>query len=146
MGHNMADININNPWASWSALQPQSATRFVSDYPTQAASVPSPYDDQVDSHVKQILASSVHTLAKGNVPTGIFPFKHVLRGPEKRQAHINSLTLSEHLWGIFRIIEDPKVDASIKPELMRHMQQIVEDEQEFDWELGVRRWSEEVFS
>lgn len=26
------------------------------------------------------------------------------------------------------------------------MEQIVEDEQEFDWDLGVRRWSEEIFS
>lgn len=146
MGHKMADVNINNPWAAWSALQPQASNRFGLDFPP-ASTIGNPlYDDQVDSHVKQILASSVHNLAKGNVQAGIFPFKHVLRGPEKRQAQINSLTLSEHLWGIFRIIDDPKVDTSIKPELMRHMQQIVEDEQEFDWETGVRRWSEEVFS
>lgn len=141
-----APMNANNPWAAWSAGQPHSAQRFGFEFspPTDTASAA--YDDQVDSHVKQILASSVHNLAKGNVLSGVFPFKHVLRGPEKRQAQINSVTLSEHLWGMFRIICDPKVDPSIKPELMRHMEQIVEDGQEFDWELGVRRWSEEVFS
>lgn len=97
-------------------------------------------DGNVDSQVHQIRVSSVHNLAKGNVQAGVFPFKHtdVLRGPEKRQAQINTVSLSEHLWGMFRIVDDPKVDTSIKPELMRHMQQIVEDEQEFDWEMGIR--------
>lgn len=146
IGHKMADVNINNPWMAWSALQPQTTSRFGFDF-SPASSVGNPlYDANVDSQVHRILASSVHNLAKGNVQAGVFPFKHVLRGPEKRQAQINSVTLSEHLWGMFRIIDDPKVDNSIKPELMRHMQHIVEDEQEFDWESGVRRWSEEVFS
>lgn len=127
-GHKMADVNINNPWAAWSALQPQAAARFWFDFsPSTAAGNPL-YDEQVDSQVKQILTSSVHNLAKGNVQAGIFPFKYVLRGPEKRQESINSITLSEHLWGMFSIIDDPEVDPSIKPELMRHIQHIVEDE------------------
>lgn len=127
-----ANVNINNPWAAWSAAQPcpshSSGFEFT---PLTAANNPL-YDNQVDLQVKHILASSVHNLAKGNVHSGIFPFKHVLRGPEKVQAQINSVTLSEHLWGIFRIIYNPKVDPAIKPELMRHMEQIVEDEQG-DW-------------
>lgn len=62
------------------------------------------------------------------------------------KATINSVTLPEHLWGIFRIIHDPKTDSDIKPCLMVHIEQIIEDAREFEWETGVRRWSEEVFS
>lgn len=111
-----APMNVNNPWAAWSVYQSQSAPRYGYDAPLPTAMNNPLYDEHVDSQVQQLLASSVHNMAKGNVHSGVFPFKHVLRGPEKRQAQINTVTLSEHLWGMFRIIHDPKVDSTIKPE------------------------------
>lgn len=59
---------------------------------------------------------------------------------------INSLTALEHLWGIFAIIKDPTVSSGIKPALLTHMDEILEDCRWYDWESAVRPWSEEVFS
>lgn len=135
----------NDTWAAWStahSLRP--STSGFNHLPTATHEVT--YNDALDSQVKQILASTVHNLGKGNSQPFDFPFKYILRGPEKIKATINSVTLPEHLWGIFRIMHDPKTDTDVKPCLMIHIEQIVEDAREFDWELGVRRWSEEVFS
>lgn len=104
------------------------------------------YNDSVDSQVKQILATTVPNLGKGNAQLYDFPYKYILRGPEKIRACINPETLPEHLWGIFRMIHDPKTNSDIKPCLILHIEQIVEDARDYEWETGVRRWSEEVFS
>lgn len=136
----------NNAWAAWTAahsLGSANNTRF-GPLPTSTHEVP--YNNALDSQVQQILASTMHNLGKGNSQPFDFPYKYILRGPEKVKASINSVTLPEHLWGIFRIMHDPKTDSDVKPCLIIHIEQIVEDAREFDWELGVRRWSEEVFS
>lgn len=44
------------------------------------------------------------------------------------------------------MIHDSKTPHDIKPCLVLHIEQIVEDAREYEWETGVRRWSEEVFS
>lgn len=62
------------------------------------------------------------------------------------KACINSVTLPEHLWGIFRMIHYPKTNSDIKPCLFIHVEHIVDDAREYEWEVGVRRWSEKVFS
>lgn len=71
------------------------------------------YNDDLDLQVKHILASAVHNLGKGNAQPFDFPYKYILRGPEKVKATINSVTLPEHLWGIFRIMHDPKTVSDI---------------------------------
>lgn len=136
----------NDSWAAWSAAHTASSANNLrpAHLPTSTHEVV--HNDALDSHVKQILATTVHNLGKGNSQPFDFPYKYILRGPEKIKATINSVTLPEHLWGIFRIMHDPKTEAAIKPSLMIHIEQIVEDAREFDWELGVRRWSKEVFS
>lgn len=103
-------------------------------------------DDNLDAHVQNIIASSASTIAHGNVKMGFFPSKYVLRGHEKKRATINSLTISEHCWGIFRMIHDEEVQADIKPNLLIHIEQILEDTQEYDWQTAVRPWSIKVFS
>lgn len=136
----------NDSWAAWST-----AHSLRSSNPTSYGNLPTsthevPYNQALDSQVQQILATTVHNLGKGNAQPFDFPFKYIQRGLEKVKATINLVTLPEHLWGIFRIMHDPKTDPDVKPCLMMHIEQIVEDALEFDWELGVRRWSEEVFS
>lgn len=44
------------------------------------------------------------------------------------------------------MIHDPKTSSDIKPCLIVHVEQIVEDAREYEREAGVRRWSEEVLS
>lgn len=144
----------NDAWAAWStahdSFNPQNASqgRFpdapLQRFPTSASEMR--YDDALDSQVRQILATTAHNLGKGNSQPYDFPYKYILRGPEKIKATINSVTIPEHLWGIFRIMHDPKSEPDIKPCLMVHIEQIVEDAREYEWEAGVRRWSEEVFS
>lgn len=137
---------ISDLWAAWSTAHNTNSNirnRFV-NLPSFVHDAP--VSDTLDSQVKQLLASTVHNLGKGNSQPYDFPYKYILRGPEKVKATINSVTLLEPLWGIFRIIHDSKTDADIKPSLMLHIEQIIEEAREFDWELGVRCWSEEVFS
>lgn len=146
----------NDAWAAWTTAhesfnvpsRPQGRvlppTSPPLRFPTSTNDVR--FDETLDLQVKQILATTAHNLGKGNSQPYDFPYKYILRGPEKIKATINSVTLPEHLWGIFRIIHDPKSNPDIKPCLMVHIEQIVEDAREFEWEAGVRGWSEEVFS
>lgn len=139
------DTGASDTWAAWSAAyECQDSTFRKPSLPTSAQDLP--YDDAVDSQVRQLLATTVHNLGIGNNQPYNFPYKYILRGPEKIKAVINSVTHPEHLWGIFRIIHDPKTNSDVKPCLMVHVEQIVEDAREYDWDTGVRRWSEEVFS
>lgn len=130
---------MSDSWAAWTT-----AHHTIPPVGTSHASFPISthdltYDESVDNQVKQILATTVHNLGKGNTQPFDFPYKYILRGPEKVKAAINSVTLPEHLWGIFRMIHDPKSDPDTKPCLMLHIEQIVEDAREFEWETGVRR-------
>lgn len=103
-------------------------------------------DDSIDARVQQILSNSVSNTMKGTSPSGLFPFKYVARGPEHAKANINSLTAIEHLWGIFAMIKDLTVPSDIKPYLLNHMDEVLDDARSYDWESAVRPWSEEVFS
>lgn len=136
---------INDAWAAWSTAH-ERLPPYVNNTRLPTSTQELQYNDTVDSRVQQLLANTVHNLGKGNQQPYDFPYKYILRGPEKVKALINSVTLPEHLWGIFRILHDPKTNQDIKPCLMVHIEQIVEDAREYEWEAGVRRWSEEVFS
>lgn len=105
-----------------------------------------PFDEDLTGQtVRNILASTAHQLSAGNSKPGIYPHKLVFRGPEKRRIPLNNLTLAEHLWGLLCIVKDPKVDPRIKPCLLAHLEDIIEDACDFQWP-AVRRWSEETFS
>lgn len=140
-----AETGTSDTWTAWSTAH-EGRDAYFRRAPLPTSTHDLSYDAAVDSQVRQLLANSVHNLGKGNSPPYDFPYKYILRGPEKIKATINSVTLPEHLWGIFRMIHDPKTNPDVKPCLMVHVEQIVEDAREYDWDLGVRRWSEEVFS
>lgn len=103
-------------------------------------------DIELEQRVDRYLAATKPNIAQGTVPPGVFPFKYVRRGLENKRATFNSLTISEHLWAIFRIIRDTSVPSHIKPHLITHVEQVLEDSKEYDWQTAVRPWSDEVFS
>lgn len=143
-----AYVNINNDastWAAWfGAQQPFSSQPAVaapgSVYDTTGIA---PAD--IDAHVRHILDASPNQF-KGNVPVGIYPFKQVTRGLEKKKLSFNTVTLAEHIYGMFRIIDDIHTSPTIKPYIITHMREVAEDACEFEWPGYVRRWSEEVFN
>lgn len=107
------------------------------------------WDDDLDRRATSVLAAAIPTIAKGNCNNnkpGIFPFKYVYRGADMKRASVNSVSLAEHLWGIFQIIRDNAVDNEIKPYLLIHMEQVLEDSCEYEWATAVRPWSEDIFS
>lgn len=137
-------INNNNPtWEAW-----MSTNRPIASYQSAAAAAPfntkAAYDAVIDAQVRQIMENTPHQL-KGNMPHGKFPFNYVTRGPEKKKLSFNTLTLAEHIYGIFCMIDDPGVDPAVKPHLIAHMREVAEDSCNFEWSTNVRRWSEEVF-
>lgn len=123
--------------------------RPIAAYQSAANTAPfntkSAYDAVIDAQVRHIMESTPHQL-KGTVPHGKFPYNYVTRDPEKKKLSFNTLTLAEHIYGIFCMIEDPEVDPAIKPNLLAHMREVAEDSCEFEWSTNVRRWSEEVFN
>lgn len=143
------EVNNNNPaWKAWLAASHQAPSHpaAASSFPTHR---PVLYDTNglsdhdLDAQVRHILETTPHHL-KGNVQPGVFPFKFVSHGPDRKKLSFNTLTLSEHILGMFRIIDDDRIDPAIKPDILTHMREVVEDASEFDWN-HVRRWSEEVF-
>lgn len=103
-------------------------------------------NEALDKQVQEIIASTSTAIARGKAKTGVFPFKYIIRGVEKKPTTFNTLTLAEHLYGIFRIIRDPEVLNDIKPSLLAHIEQVLEDAIDYDWSSAVRPWSEEVFN
>lgn len=150
--------NNNNPtWTAWLATQrpanaPASATvsRPAFDHHIPTDTRPT-YDSAhyatgaIDAQVRHIMEATPHQLT-GNIPSGVFPFKKVTRGPEKKKLSFNTVTLAEHMFGMFRILEDSNINPAIKPDIFQHMKEVAEDACEFEWQGYVRRWSEEVFS
>lgn len=137
------DVNKANPWGAW--LQ-KNAHAGNQDLPAPRLVDPDNYDeDATTQHVRNILASTAHHLSSGNAKPGLYPHKFVFRGPEKRRIPLNNVSLAEHLWGLLCIVKDPKTDPRIKPSLLAHLEDVIEDACDFQWP-AVRRWSEETFS
>lgn len=138
------EVNNNNgTWNAWRAInQP-----FSSQYASSGTSTRENehYDAALETQVRHIMEATPHHL-KGNAPVGLFPYKYVTRGPEKRRLSFNTLSLAEHIYGIFRMMDDVNTDPSAKPHLLAHMKEVAEDACEFEWATHVRRWSEEVFT
>lgn len=148
--------NVNNAIAK----QPTSANYDMNAWLLAATAPPPPFpgshhlpmsandfshNEQLEEKVSHIIETTANTLARGNVRPGSFPFKYVRRGPDQTKATINSLTPIEHLWAIFRMINDEAVQPDIKPYLLQHIQEILEDARLYYWATAVRLWSEEVF-
>lgn len=140
----VTEVNNNNPtWNAWWAMQQP----FLSAYAYAAS--PGAYNEHsepsLETQVRQIMETTPHQL-KGNVPIGYFPYKYVTRGPEKKRLSYNTVTLPEHIFGMFRMLNDVNTDPLIKPHLLAHMKEVAEDACEFEWSSHVCRWSEEVFT
>lgn len=103
-------------------------------------------DELLDQRAHNILASARTNIARGNVRSGLFPFKYVFRGDELKCATMNSLTVSDHCWAIMRMIRDEAVPSEIKPHLITHVEQVLEDSRSYNWATAVRPWSNEIFS
>lgn len=140
-------VNNNNPmWKAWRAASDRNYAQkeLSAAHRHHTIDNPSFLDHDIDAQVRHILEVTPHHL-KGNVPVGFYPFKYVTRGPEKKKLSFNTVSLPEHILGMFRMLDDDRVDPSVKPELLNHMREVAEDACEFEWGGHVRRWSEEVF-
>lgn len=72
-------------------------------------------EPELRAQVQQIIKNTAHTHSAGTSRPGSYPFKYVTTGPEKHKVAITSVTLSEHLLGILRMVKDPKIDPMVKP-------------------------------
>lgn len=138
--------NNNSTWTAWQAVADRGRAHHGLSARPGLHSFDSShlYDTDVDAQVRHILDVTPHQL-KGTVPPGFFPFKYITRGPEKKKLSFNTVSLPEHMLGMFRMLEDDRVDPSIKPDILAHMKEVSEDACEYEWAGHVRRWSEEVF-
>lgn len=84
-------------------------------------------DDDLTEQVQSIIANSAANITGGNVRQGRFPYKYIVRREEMRRPLPTSLTMSEHLWAVFRMIRDESVPSEIKPFLLSHIEQVLED-------------------
>lgn len=135
--------NNNSTWDSWFT-----SSRPIDAYQGASTSAPfntkAAYDAVIDAQVCHIMENTQHQL-KGTVASKKFPYNHVTQGPKKRKLTFNTITLAEHIFGIFCMLDDHDVDPAIKPNLVAHMREVSEDASEFEWS-NVKHWSEEVFS
>lgn len=139
---------VNNNIASNTWLLAQTRQHYA-DKPTQplpTSACDLPADPDIEDHVQQILATASHQLSQGAGKPGLFPHRYVYKGPERRRVGLNTLSVQEHVTGIFLMIDDDRVPNDIKPHLLNHIQEVLDDSCHYDWPNAVRRWSEEVFS
>lgn len=142
-GPSASDVNINTAtWAPWFGQQQRVNPCFVPPRPHFQTGAY--HDMSLEAQVRHIMDSTPHQL-KGTVTQGFFPFKFVTRGPEKKKLSFNTLTLAEHIFGMFCMLDEPDFDPGLKPYIVAHMREVAEDASEFEWP-NVRRWSEEVFN
>ena len=73
------------------------------------------------------------------------PHEYVFRGPARNKTTLVSLDLAEYLFGLQRMIRDPRTPDADKIALATHINQLIEDAREYQWSQ-VREWSETVFS
>lgn len=139
--------DVNKPETSWIITQaladPQGQHRLLPPpLPTSAHQLE--HDDDLEARVSHILSSTAHHLSTNTGKMALFPHKFIQRGPERKQPAFNTLSLSEHVFGVFMMIRDDRIPPPVKPRLYNHIQEIMEDT--CHWATAVRLWSEEVFS
>lgn len=136
--------NVNNNIPTWMIDEVQLVQ--PSSHPLPLSSRDFRPNDNIDDQVQQILATTAHHLTKGNRNDKNFPCKYIIKGPDRKPASVNSVSMQEHLWGISRMIRDVAVPRDIKPLLYVHLEEILEDARDYDWPSAVRAWSEECFA
>lgn len=134
----------NNPWPV-SVFQQTDPSLALFQGPLPSAASELAANKVLDDKVNHILMSTPHQLEKGGKKQPLFAHNYVYRGAELKQATLNSLSLAEYGWAITRMFKDKAVPNDIKPHLLTHLEEILEDAVTYDWERGVRRWSEQVF-
>lgn len=139
-------VNNVNKWDSWSATLLEAGALGTSHNTTRPLSTRDSVSADIQAQVKNILESTASHFSKGTRKPNNFPYEYVVRGEQRKVASPNSVTLAEHIWGIIEMIKDPLINNAIKPALLDHIDEIVEDCRDYDWATAVRRWSEEVFS
>lgn len=139
------NINPINEWiVSQATNNHPGPSNNTHAFPTSVAAMSS--DATLEAQVQQVLRNTATHLAKGNANSGFYPHKYVTRGLEMKHMGLNTLTILEHLAGIFCMIKDEAVPQADKPFLYAHVEEIIEDARVFDWNVAVRPWSEEIFS
>ena len=73
------------------------------------------------------------------------PHEYIFRGPDSVRTVRNNLAELEYIYGLFRLISDPKTPPIDRRHLSQHLYQVVEDGAEFNW-LQVREWSETLLT
>ena len=74
-----------------------------------------------------------------------YPHEYVFRGPTRAKTGLNSLELAEFLYGLFRMLNDPKKQNPDCPHIARHLYNAVCDAKDYKWRQ-VREWSEDVLT
>lgn len=142
------DVNINNDnnaWQAWLAVQQKPGIMPAAHHSNYVYPSSESYDNSLDAQVRHLLEATPHQL-KGNSQHPPFPYKYVTRGLENKRLSVNTVTLAEHIYGMFLMMDDDRIDPSTKPAILEHMREVAEDACEFEWGGYVRRWSEEVFN
>lgn len=135
--------NVNNDTSAW--LTDEIQLVQPSSHPLPLSSRDFSQNDNIDDQVQHILATMAHHLVKGNRNEKNFPCKYIIKGPDRKPANVNTVSMQEHLWGISRMIRDVAVPRDIKPLLYVHLEEILKDARQYDWPSAVRAWSEECF-
>lgn len=128
------EVNKNkddNAWKAWFAAQQRTEHNQASNHRPFNYENDALYDQAIDAQVRHIIEATPHHL-KGNLPYD-FPYNYVTQGPEQRKLSFNNVTLAEHMYGMFCMIEDNRLDPAIKPDIIEHMKEVAEDACEFEW-------------
>lgn len=110
--------SVNNNIPQWLTQEIQQMQPTAHSLPLSNRDVRG--NDVLDDQVHQILATTTHHLTKATRNEKNFPCKYTLKGPERKPANVNTVSMQEHLWGISRMIRDPSVSQDIKPLLYVH--------------------------
>lgn len=139
----VAEVNKQGDWAAW-LLNSAEMIPPPPPKPTSIAELPA--STSLQAQVNSIIENTPSLLSKPTSKVKNFPYEYVKRGKDKRLTAMNTLSLAEHIWGIFAMIHDHATQDKYKPALLRHIEEVVEDCRDYDWASAVRPWSEEIFS
>ena len=144
-----AHLNLGQP-----ALQPTTQPITQADLHAafaasahQAANLPTSFAQATDASVAdkvQVLLSTASQIS-GIRGRHTHPHNYIFRGPAKIKTALNTLDLAEYLFGLFRLMYDPRTPHADRPFIATHIYQVVQDAKDYRWPQ-VREWSEEVLT
>ena len=81
--------------------------------------------DLVSQHVQVLLNSAQHFIkAKGRRSQA---YENVQRGPKRIKTGLDTLKEAEYIYGLFRLIKDPRTPHNQKSPLSKHLHQVFAD-------------------